>query len=419
MLKITDYNNNAMRKFFIVLFLFLQTYVFCQTDDNSVFAPFVSRLKAISQGLNIVLTWKNSNDVQGKKYIYRHDKEITDTSFNDAELIATASESSESYSDTPQSVDKYYYYAVLIQDKSGLLYKIFIPYRNKTTAGATISLVLSEDESAAIVSNLKAQIVNNKVLLSFASSKTDRELLLYRSTQPILSASDILKASFSQTISSSKTSYSDIPIAGVDYYYALVDTGLAKSGKINFIIDQNTLKDPVQVPLSSSTIGIPKSFKRSFPLPALNILYGIETGIELEMPTPFFLPHTLDLRNETTSSVKHLISDMEKFTHEEKTAEILSVDKTENASGEAYNLKSIVTTYILTKKFPESELKLKDFLQTRHESDVEARAHFYLAQAYYFQNKYKEAFLEFLLAEDLYYTDVQPWLDICFKKINK
>ena len=58
-------------------------------------------------------------------------------------------------------------------------------------------------------------------------------------------------------------------------------------------------------------------------------------------------------------------------------------------------------------------------MQIRHENDVEARAHFYLAQAYYFQAKYKIAFLEFLLARDLYYTDVQPWLAACFKKINQ
>lgn len=408
-----------MKFFFIVLFLFSQIALFCQTDDDTVFAPFVSRLKATSQGMKILLTWKNSNDVQGKKYIYRHDKEITDTSFEDAELIGTVSENVESYIDTPESFEQYFYYAVLIQDKSGLLYKIFIPYRNKTTAGAAISLVISEEGDAALVSNLKARVENNKVVLTFTSSKTDRELLLYRSTQPIHSSSDILKASFSQTIMSNKLSHTDIPIAGVDYYYAIVDTALVKSGEINFTIGANTLKDPVQIPLSAATIGIPKAYKRAFPLPALNILYGIETGIELEMPIPFYLPQKLKLKSETDSSITYLISDMEKFAYKEKTVQVLAIDNTENASGEAYILKSIVTDYVLSQRFSESELKIKEYLQTRHESDVEARAHFYLAQTYYFQGKYKEAFLEFLLAEDLYYTDVQPWLVVCYGKIHE
>jgi hypothetical protein len=407
-----------MKILLIILLLFSQNSLFCQTDDDTVFAPFVSRLKASSQGLNIILTWKNSNDVQGKKYIYRHDIEITDISFKDAELIATVSESVESYIDTPEAVDKSYYYAVLIQDKSGLLYQIFIPYRNKTISGTAISLVLSEDENAAVVTDLKARVENNKVILEFASSKKDRELLLYRSTQPILTASDILKASFYQTLSSNKTSHVDIPIAGVDYYYAIMDTALVKSGEINFIAGQNTLKAPVQVPLSSSTIGIPKAFKRAFPLPALNLLYGVESGVELEMPIPFYLPPMHDLENKTESSIKFLVSEMESFAEEEITIQILSADKNENAFGEAYTLQSIVNNYLSLRKYPESELKLKDFLQTRHEEDVEARAHFYLAQTYYFQAMYKEAFLEFLLAEDRYYTDVQPWLNVCFKKIH-
>ena len=41
---------------------------------------------------------------------------------------------------------------------------------------------------------------------------------------------------------------------------------------------------------------------------------------------------------------------MEKFADVEKTVQILSIDKNENVSGEAYTLKVIVNNYILPQK---------------------------------------------------------------------
>jgi hypothetical protein len=407
-----------MKKICIFLLLLLCANLFSQNSTESVFAPFVSRLKASSQGLQIILTWKNSTDVMGKKNIYRYDKEITDTNYKEAELIATVGENIESYTDTPKKLDTKYYYAVLIQNKNGRLYKIFIPYRNKTTTGAVISLAKTENKSAAVVSDLTASASKNKVVLNFKSSRPDRTLMVYRSTQPIYSAADILKASFSQTVHSSSISFTDVPIAGVDYYYAVIDAGLVESGEVSFTKGENTLEKPVSLAISSGTMGIPKSYKRAFPLPALNILWDVESGVELETPRPLLLPSTIPVKPATQSAINALKAEMEKFPAQEKQVEILSVDKTENAGGEADTLKAIITGSLSKKQFPESELRLKDFLQTHHSPEVEARTHFYLAQAYYFQKKYRPAFLEFLLAEDTYYAEVQSWLTVCFNKIN-
>jgi hypothetical protein len=407
-----------MKKIFVIIFILTASLLFCQQIKNTVFAPFVSRLKASPEGTQIILTWKNSRDVQGKKLIYRYTKEITDADFKQAELIATVGQDVESYTDSPKHIETEYYYAVLIQDKNGQVYTIFIPYRNKTTTPAVIALTGPEQKNAAVVSKLKAEVNHNKVILNFASSKSGRTLILYRSTQPIHSAADILKASFSQTLNSSATSFTDVPIAGVDYYYALLDVELVKTGEVALTVGQNTLKEPVQIPISASTLGIPKSYKRAFPLPALNILWGIETGVELETPKPLLLPNKKPLKAATVSAVQALTTSMEKFSVVEPRVEILSVDKTENAGGDSNTLKTIINTSLVSGHYAESELQLKGYLNTRHTPELEARTHYYLAQAYYFQQQYKRAFLEFLLAENFYYTDVQPWLDICFKKIN-
>ncbi len=48
-----------------------------------------------------------------------------------------------------------------------------------------------------------------------------------------------------------------------------------------------------------------------------------------------------------------------------------------------------------------------------------ARAHFYLGQSYFFSDRPRDALLEFLLAEDQYYPEVQAWEDACFGQLEK
>jgi len=50
---------------------------------------------------------------------------------------------------------------------------------------------------------------------------------------------------------------------------------------------------------------------------------------------------------------------------------------------------------------------------------VQARAHYYLGQAYFFDKRPREALLEFLLAEDPYYHEVDQWKDACFQQLEK
>jgi hypothetical protein len=48
---------------------------------------------------------------------------------------------------------------------------------------------------------------------------------------------------------------------------------------------------------------------------------------------------------------------------------------------------------------------------------VSARGYFYMGQADYFQGKYQEALVDFLLADSKYYLEIQPWIEACFSHI--
>ncbi len=68
---------------------------------------------------------------------------------------------------------------------------------------------------------------------------------------------------------------------------------------------------------------------------------------------------------------------------------------------------------------PAAENQLLDFLSLNRPADVQARAHFYLGQTYFFNNRPREALLEFLLADDSYYHEVELWKDACFRQLEK
>jgi TolA-binding protein len=96
---------------------------------------------------------------------------------------------------------------------------------------------------------------------------------------------------------------------------------------------------------------------------------------------------------------------------------VLATDETEKSGGEEYILKSILDKYLIQEKYREAEKELKNFLSIHRNRNIEVRAHFYLAQSYYFQSRYRKALIEFTMAQENYYRDVSPWIDACFDKI--
>ena len=409
-----------MRKI-ILLFLFSLSFsvlLFSQNnkEENSpeVFAPFVSRLKAKAVESGIKLTWKDSKDVKGTNLIYRLDKEIRNSNISIAKLIAKVKQGIESYMDYPVTVKKYYY-AVLIEDKKGKIYKLLIPFRNKTTTGVAVKFIATEEQRAAKITNLQASVNNDYVLVCFDTSAPKRDLLLFRNTSPFTSAEDLLHSNSPVTISGTEKSYQDYPVPGIGYYYALLDAGLFKIGKIELKAGENTTVNPVMIPLGVKRAGLPEKPRiRPLPLPYLLISSSIDTGAELSPSSPFAFPKYQKLQPAAQKAVNELISSIKLKPPAPKSVKILNSEKQKSKAGEEYTLYTIVVNYLQKRNFYKTEKLLNNFLSIYHSKEVEARAHFYLGQSYYFTGRYKNAFLEFLMAEDFYYEDVQNWLNAVF-----
>lgn len=411
-----------MKRIFFSFFLILTLLPALSSQEKTeVFAPFVSRLRATTEESSIKLTWKSSADIKNYKQVYRHIEEISEANFSQSEFIARLAPNQDYYIDLPPDTRKYYY-AVLLEDQEGNLYRLFIPFRNKTSLPAGVSRAGKEEDLAASVTNITVVVQGEAIIVSFESSKPERQLLLFRSTLPVRNSEDLLRASSPVALNRNSSKYRDLPIPGVDYYYTVLDGDLFKLGKVILIQGENSTRLPVKLPLSSSRTGLPASFSqlRPIPLPYLQINSGVEQGGELTSSLPFPLPEQIEsLKPATNKAIAKIFSGFSESVSPEIQLEILEADQGGNSGREGHALMEILQKQLLQGNFSQAEALFSKFLSIRRSSDIEARTHFYLAQSLYFQGKYREAFLTFLLALNHYYTQIQPWLEACYQKLQQ
>ena len=384
-------------------------------ETHEVFAPFVSHLKAVSGDNYVQLTWRDSVDLKGTVLIYRHTREITKKNIDRADFLAHVEHGIQSYTDYPTDT-QFYYYAAIYEAHDGRTYKIFIPFRNKTLTGTKIKVVGNPELQAATITGLAAELSGDNVVISFDSDRPNRALLLYRSDSPFKNYSDLLRA-VSIFLGKDTQGYTDRPPAGIGFYYSVLDAEMVMLGRVKLINGKNTTQVPVVVPLKSTLVMAPESgpVLRDLPLPFLIITREIETGDDLK--SSLQLPRYQELQPATSESVAKLLQGLALPRRREMKVMILEADEVQEPTGEVYILRSILDNYLAAGLYRQAESELEEFLSVRRAAEIETRAHFYLAQSYYFQNRYRKALLDFLLARDEHRREARIWLQACFEKL--
>jgi hypothetical protein len=401
--------------------------------------PFVSRLRAAVRGSQIKLTWQDSPNTSVQYAIYRHTREITSENFREAALIVRIPQGVEIYIDAPPAAGEFFY-AVLAYTPEGAMHEVFIPFRNKTTAGILIASALSEDNLAAVITQLKAAVEGKDIVITFQTSRADRNLVLFRSTSPILTASQLLSTREARKVKSAENRIIDYPVAGIPYYYALVDENLLiqdSAANITLEAGGNTTLDPAAIPLEAANIArqqlAPKTEEHAFPempkastldeipgrsmsLPYFILDSKISANEALRRPISASIPEYRSLSLAAEKSVENLLSGTKPSREDYPNPVILAVDRTRGFGREDYTLKTILRGPFMEKDWKEAEKLLTYFINMHITEDIRARAYFYIGQALFLQKRYEESFMDFLLAQDKYYAAVAPWLAAIFKK---
>jgi hypothetical protein len=397
--------------FSIVLTLFFVVTSWAQTSAD-IFAPFVSNLQAVAEENRIVLTWSDSPDNIEAYRIYSSKTPFSRDHAPESSPVATIESGNEVFSFYPRDTDPYYF-AVLGVDDQGREYPLYIPFRNITSEAVSIIEVASLEERAARIEKISAVASGEVVYISYSSSAPERGVQVYRSTSPIVDKENLTSASLVVSLGQSTGRVTDFPLPGLDYYYAIVDRELADKNDIRIEPGVNSTVNPASVSLPSSISSQEtRRSSRTRPLPFLALPRSVKTGDHLVSIDKYVLPPFRPLSQDTDTVARKLITSLPPRDEMETPQPLIfPVDKSPGENPEAMLLSSILNGSFLDKEWKAAEKELVNFLAIRRAASLEARAQHYLGQVYFFQERYREAFYQFLFAKDAYQVESSTWLD--------
>jgi len=393
--------------FLIVVFCVLVLPLNAQDEGTSVpgttvFAPFVSRLQGEVRNNLVRLSWVDSPDVRGPVHIYRSDRPFEGTGpFHGARYIEIPY-GIQSFIDEIENPGTIHYFAAA-SDGMGRSYEIPIVFTNSisvvvTSAAApapAVSRPAAERVLPGEVSSMEAVVRGERVIITFTEG-AGRNVTLYRSSRPITRTQDLLGAAIIQTRIDSP--YSDYPVPGIPYYYAVIAEDDLIRGAIEIIPGRNATRNPVEV-LS----GVTRDRDiRAMPLPQISLQAAVP-GMNAYNETP----PPVQLSAEAAKALGSAPAQREVVL---KKPRVFARDMEIAAAGDEHTLSSIVNGSFGAKNWGVARDELIRFLLLPRNPEITARARFYLGQCYYFLRQNREGLFEFLAVRDRYPAEAMDWI---------
>ncbi|MBN1685946.1 MAG: hypothetical protein JW852_04780 [Spirochaetales bacterium] len=372
------------------------------TAQDSQLPPFVSRLTAVTVENGVLLSWQDSSEAGGEYLVYSANEEIDESNFVSARLVATVEAGAQEYVDTPETEGPHYY-AVLASNDAGEPYIFFVPYRNKTTRGIRYTQREEPEKTVSPVSGIAALVVGDSVTVNFAATPGE-DLIIYRSTGPIGSADDLVEAVLVDTQSYTGVPFVDKPMAGISYYYGVFYDQALRTGAAVFRPGENVLAASVQIPLAAIPEVAVEPKIRIRPLPYLMLTATVDSGEALKATPYETTPQKTTLSEETNAALARLLDGKKQPEHGTKKPAWL-------APKDGGELENLLKGSFEENRWEDALNAIDSYMQTRRTVGEKQRAHFYKGQSLYYLKRYQEAFMEFVFAEEAYYTQVQPWLN--------
>ncbi len=370
----------------------------------------------------IILTWVDSPKYTGNYVVYRSDAPLTPASFSTALRLGDIPSIAQTYSYAPPD-SRSYYFGVFALSKEGSPYQVFLPAQNVTADGISIGKaatpapkpVANSAEGAPgapsqpFVSDIAAKVKGDAIVITYKASPKSR-LVLYRGVASISGAPDLLDATLVAAFTDRNGSFTDYPVPGVDYFYALLGEEDLKAGKILIAPGVNSLTTSVEVPAGAVSSGLsapPPS--RTPPLPYFLLEegdFGDDSMAEYDGLVP-----ARPVSPETEKAISSLLALTPAIKPLMPPPRNLTEETAAPSGGEDYALSLIVSDRITAKDWPAAVDQLRDYLSLNRSPKAAARAHYYLGEALTYMGLAREAFFEFLSARDSYPTETEPWIE--------
>jgi hypothetical protein len=384
--------------------------------ELAVNAPFVSHIQVGINGARIILAWEPSSDAPGKVDIYRSSEEINAQNFPQATKIGSCDQDLGRFEDHPP-LNADVYYAILVNKDDGGNFAVFIPFKNATAIAVRIKSEIRNAEKLT----LTAENVKDYIHLQINSTKSDQKLLVYRSTDRISSARDILNATLIFVGEKGERDFQDYPIPGINYYYTLLSEDALKTGGLKIVPGENSTEKPLMVPAGRFRVGLP-SFapnSRAMPLPALSVRNANDIFTTTEQSAVTY-PDSVKVKPETQKAIGGILSVLpEAKVEAEPDFLVLDKERGRPETGEEYTLAEIVGSAAKYHNWPDAVFSLENFLSLYRSEAVEARARFYLGQAYFYSKQYREALFNLLIVQESFYTESSDLINLSLDRLHQ
>ena len=403
-----------IRILWVTALLFTAFSLSLAAQEESVFAPFVSRLQGELRNNLVRLSWQDSPDVQGPVYIFRSNNPMEGNFPPLGIRPVEVPYGVQSFVDELEFGGTYYYYAAA-SDLTGRRFDILISANNHLSihvqavnrsepipAAAPITpMEASPPPIRSGISFLEAVPQGDRVLISF-SAENVRSAALYRSVRPITSTPDLLGAVIIQTRISSP--FTDFPVPGIPYFYAVIDEDDLVRGTVSIVPGINSTRLPVEVSISSAPgLEAPAQIIRAMPLPGLSA-QAVSPGAD-----PSTMPPHVDLSPQVVRVLDTIPGSP--IDPSSRSPRVFARDmEVYSAGGEDHALSYIVRGSFSQRNWESARNELTRFLALPRSPETTARARFYLGQSLYFLNRPREGLFEFMAIQDIYPMESREWI---------
>ncbi|MDR2029600.1 MAG: hypothetical protein LBP93_08705 [Treponema sp.] len=403
---------------FSLLLFFFSGFVFSQSP-----VPAVSGIYAEVRNNLIRLTWIDSPEARGPVFVYRSETPFNGNAPAPSIRPVQVPYGAQSYIDEVESLGTWHY-LVAASDAGGRQYPqavsalntISVSVRDMTEPAPVPAEAPAAGPAPAdtAISSIEALIEGDAVIVSYQTRDTAKNAVLYRSVRPMERMADLLNAVIVQSGISSP--FVDYPVPGIPYYYAVVFGEDISSGTAALFPGYNTTRTAVEVPPGKYRIGLPEPQTgiRSMPLPLIS-LYTAVPGAEGLAETPPPAP----LSPEAAKAIGSIRTVQRRTPEPVRKKRAFDQDLETPAGGEEYPLRSIVQDSFAKGDWKSSIEELHRYLSLPRSRTSEARARFYLGQAYYFSGAPREALFEFLFVQSYYPEEAREWVQASLAALVK